>query len=74
MADHYYSLTQGGFALRRQRSDWVVGTSGTGANPIEIRITDGALTSRQVYQALEWLADLVVVRDQQVIVAGDVLL
>ncbi|OYV83252.1 MAG: hypothetical protein B7Z73_16275, partial [Planctomycetia bacterium 21-64-5] len=36
-------------------------------NPIELRITDGAASARDVYQFCEYLADLFSTRDKQVI-------
>ena len=73
MADHFYSFATAGEPTRRNRSDITVGTSATTGNPIELRITDGALSARQVYDAIEFLADLVAKRDQQVIVTGTLL-
>lgn len=73
MADHYYSFPHAEDAVRRQRSDITVGTSATTANPIEVRITDGTLSARQVYQALEFLADLFAKRDVQVVATDTIL-
>jgi len=72
MADHFYSVANPAVTKRRQRSDIVVGTAATGANPIELRITDGSLTAQQVYDFCEFIADLFSVRDFQVIPAGTV--
>lgn len=73
MADHYYSIAHPEDAVRRQRSDIIVGTSATTANPIELRVTDNAVSARQLYQFAEFLADLAAKRDVQVI-ATDTLL
>jgi hypothetical protein len=71
MADHYYSIVAEGQANLRDPSLIVVGTGATGANPIELRVTDSAMTAREVYNFLEYLADLFVRREgNQVIVAG----
>lgn len=71
MADHFYSIVAEGQANLRDPHLIVVGTSGTGANPIELRVTDGAMTAREVYNYLEYLADLFSRRESnQVIVAG----
>lgn len=70
MADHFYSIVAEGQAMVRQNSSIVVGTSATTGNPIEVRITDGAMTAREVYSFLEWLADLIAARDGQVIPGG----
>ena len=72
MANHYYSVAAAGYTLRRQRSDITVGTSSTSANPIELRITDGTVSARDVYQFCEYLADLFSARDKQVIPGGTV--
>jgi hypothetical protein len=73
MADHFYSFPTAGTTTQRKRSDITVGTSSTAGNPIEIRVTDGTLTARQVYDALEFLADLAAARDLQVIPGGTLL-
>lgn len=73
MSDTFYSFATAGTPLQRQRSDITVGASTAAAAPIEVRVTDGALTSRQVYAALEYLADLFATRDGQVIPTGTLL-
>jgi hypothetical protein len=71
MADHYYSIVAEGQANLRDASLIVVGTSATGANPIELRVTDGALSKREAYNFLEYLADLfATLEGNRVIVAG----
>lgn len=71
MADHFYSIPGVGQGLLRSPGLIVVGTSETAGNPIELRVTDGAMTARQVYAYLEYLADLFATRESgQVIVAG----
>lgn len=70
MADHYYSLALGGEATFRNPANITVGTSATGGNVMEFRITDGQCTPQQAYDFLEWLADLFAVKDQIVIVAA----
>lgn len=71
MADHFYSVAGASQTGVRDPSKIVVGTSLTSANPIELRVTDGALTARQVYNYLEYLADLFARRESsQVVVAG----
>lgn len=70
MADHFYSIATEGAAFPRNPSAITVGTSGTSGNPIEVRITDGAMTAEESYAFLEWMADLLAVRDFQVIAAG----
>jgi hypothetical protein len=71
MADHFYSVAAEGQTMLRDPSLIVVGTSATGANPIELRVTDGALTHREVYAFLEYLADLFVrTESNQKIAAG----
>jgi hypothetical protein len=73
MADHFYSVSSVGKALRRQRSDITVATSAQSSNPIELRVTDGAVSSRQLYAFCEYLADLAAARDAQVIPGGTLL-
>lgn len=71
MSDHFYSFKAVGEGLRRNAPDITVATSAQSANPIEVRVTDGVMTSRQVYAALEFLADLFVRKESgQVIVPG----
>lgn len=70
MADHFYSYSNAEKARFRDPSLITVGTSSTGANPIELRVTDGALSARDVYLALEYLADLFARRNAQVIPGG----
>lgn len=41
--------------------------------PVELRVTDQAMTSREVYQFCEYLADLFATRDAQVIPTGTLL-
>ena len=72
MADHFYSIPAPSEATRRQRSDITVATSAQSSNPIEVRITDGTMTARQVYDYLEYLADLFARRDFQVVAPGTV--
>lgn len=73
MADHFYSFPTAGDTTRRQRSDITVGTSDTSGDLISVRITDASLSPRQVAEALDFLRDLVIRRDFQVI-ATDTLL
>ena len=70
MADHFYSFATESLVGSRTRSNVTVGTSSTSGNPIEVRVTDAALTAKDVYRALEQLADLFATRDAQVIAAG----
>lgn len=69
MADHFYSVAAEGQVAERKSANIVVGTSSTGANPIELRITDGAITRTHVAEFLEWLSGLVVTGENP-IVAG----
>lgn len=73
MSDTFYSFANLGTVKSRQRSDITVDTSTVSANPIELRVTDATVTAEQVYDALEYLADLFAMRDFQVI-PTDVLL
>lgn len=73
MADHFYSIPAGGEAISRTPGNIVVATAAQSGNPIELRVTDGAMTGQQVYQFVEWLADLFATRNVQVIVPGTVL-
>lgn len=71
MANHFYSLASPGPTQRRQRSDWTVGTGTAGAGiVIEVNVKDATLTARQVYNALEQLADYFARRDSGIIAAG----
>lgn len=70
MADHFYSFAAESQVGTRTKSLVVVGTSSTGGNPIEVRVTDGALTAKDVYRALEMLAGLFATRNAQVVAAG----
>lgn len=72
MADHFYSVANAAATKQRKRADITVGTSATGGNPIELRVTDGALSAENVYQFCEYLADLFATRDFQVVAAGTV--
>lgn len=74
MADHFYSIAAVGQASTRERSKIVVGTSATGANPIELRITDGGISKQQAYNFCEWLSDLIAAGDDGIIVDGTLLL
>lgn len=67
MADHFFSVATAAPTRSRQRSDITVGTGSTGTNPIELRVTDAALSSRDVYLFCEWMADLFRQRDGQVV-------
>jgi fructose-1-phosphate kinase PfkB-like protein len=69
MADHYYSFAAESQVGTRTRSNVVVNTS-TQTSNIELRVTDGQVTAKDVYRALERLADLFATRDAQVIAAG----
>lgn len=73
MADHFYSFPTAETANRRVRADITVDTSTHAGNPIEIRVTDGAVSAREVYNALEFLADLFARRDKQVIATDTIL-
>lgn len=70
MADHFYSIAAVGQASLRERSKVVVGTSATGGNAIEVRITDGAITRQQAYNFLEWISTLIAAGDDGVISPG----
>jgi len=70
LADHFYSIATEGAAFPRDPSKITVATSTTSAAPIEVRITDGAISAEESYAFLEWMSDLLAVRDVQVIVAG----
>ena len=67
MADHFYSIATVGAAFPRDPSKITVATSAQSSNPIELRITDGAMTRQEAYAFAEWLADLLAVPDPQVI-------
>ena len=69
MADHFYSGHVGDGSDYRTNTI-TVGTSATGANPIEVRITDGTMTAKQAAVFLEKLHDFIMSRDKGVIVAG----
>lgn len=70
MADHFYSIATEGAAFPRDPSKITVGTSSTGGNVMEFRVTDGAVTAEEAYAFLEWLADLFATRAAQTIAAG----
>ena len=70
MADHFYSIATVGAAFPRDPSKITVATSAQTSNPIELRITDGALTAQEAYAFTEWLADLLAARDHQVIASA----
>ena len=57
MADHYFAI-QPGEAQQRKTASVSVATSAQSSSGIEVRVTDGAASAKQVYDALEWLADL----------------
>lgn len=67
MADHFFSVATAGQTRDRTRSNITVATSAQSSNPIELRVTDAALSSRDVYLFAEWMADLFRQRDGQVI-------
>lgn len=66
MADTFYSTKIGDVFIYASHSV-VVGSSATSANPIEVRVTDGACTAEQVYQFLEKLADYISTRNSGVV-------
>lgn len=66
MSDHYFSIKPGE-ATQRKTASVTVDTSTTAGSSIELRVTDGAVTAKQVYDALEWLADLFASRNTAVI-------
>lgn len=70
MADHFYSIATVGQAFVYDPSKITVGTSTTGGNPIEVRVTDGAATPQEVYEFLEKMADYFATRNAQVIATG----
>jgi hypothetical protein len=70
MADHFYSFNKESLVGTRTRSNVTVATSSTSGDPIEVRVTDGQLTAKDVYRALERLADLFASRDAQVVASG----
>ncbi len=70
MADHFYSIALGGETSFRNPANITVGTSDTAGNVISVRVTDAQCTPQQVYDYLEWLADLFAVKDQIVIASG----
>jgi hypothetical protein len=75
MADKFYSIVARGQGKERKAHNIVVGTTSTGANPIELRITTGAMSRSDVYAFLEWMSDLVVsLEANQVIAAGTLIL
>ncbi len=59
MADHYYSVAGASEVFGKRTDKIIVGTSATGANPIELRITDGVMRRDQVYVFCRWLSQLV---------------
>lgn len=66
MADHYYAINPGEAFL--YRTDKVtVGTSAASSVAIEVRVTDGACTAEQVYEALERLANYFATRNKAVV-------
>lgn len=72
MASHYYAFVGPCSTGVRNPAEITVGTAPLGATAvIELNVTDGALTARQVYNALRYLADLFARRESgQVIVPG----
>jgi len=73
VADHFYSVAEVGQTVERKAANIVVGTSSTGANSIELRVTDAAISKMQLYAYLEWLADLLQSSGEGVFVAGTLL-
>lgn len=69
MADHYFSMLPGETGFR-QTSKVTVDTSSTAGSKIELRITDGGASRTQVYNALEYLADLFATKNLAVIPTG----
>ena len=57
MADHFYSIAGAGQAFERKLANIVVGAASTAGNPIELRVTDAAVTKEQLYEFCEALAE-----------------
>lgn len=66
MADHYFAIKPGE-AVLRETDKVTVGTSSASTVGIELRVTDGAASRTQVYNALEYLADLFATKNLAVI-------
>lgn len=69
MADHYYSIATRGAAFPRDPALITAGTSATGANPIELRITDGAMSAAEARAFAEWMADLLTTKEDPIAAA-----
>ena len=75
MADKFYSIVARGQGKERKAHNIVVGTTSTGANPIELRITTGAISRSDAYAFVEWLSDMLAhPENNQVIAAGTLIL
>ena len=75
MADHFYSIAGRDQGRERKTHNIVVGTTSTGGNPIEVRITTGNISRKQAYDFVEWMSDLIAHSEgNQVIVAGTLIL
>lgn len=71
MASHFYGVTAVGQTVVRDPSKIAVSTTTAAGNQIELRVTDGVLTARQVYAFCEYMADLFARRESsQVVSAG----
>lgn len=70
MANHFYSVVAPAQTMEHKKHNIVVGTATVGANVIEVRIVDGALTAQQAREFLRWMANLIATRDTQVIATG----
>ena len=70
MSDHFYSVVAESQAGSRNRANIVVGTVTTGANPIEVRITDGGISKAHAYAFLEWMSDLIAAGGDSIISPG----
>lgn len=69
MADHFYAISPGA-SVQRQTANVTVGTTSSSGVAIELRVTDGACRADQVYDALEFLADLFATKNVAVVVPG----
>jgi hypothetical protein len=70
MADHFYGVATEGLVNTRAAAGLTIGTSSTASCPIELRVTDAAVTALDVHKFCELLADFFGARDARVVAAG----
>lgn len=70
MADHFISINGVGEVFSYATNTLTVATSSTTGSPLELRVTDDAVTAEQIYEFCERLADYASTRNPSVFLPG----